>query len=66
MTHPKAPGFSLGITDSMIRGLVDAFYARVRADAVLGPIFEAKAHDWEEHLAKLTDFWSSIVHERAL
>ena len=61
MTHPKAPGFSLGITDSMIRGLVDAFYARVRADAVLGPIFEAKIHDWEEHLAKLTDFWSSIV-----
>ena len=35
-------------------------------DAVLGPIFEAKIHDWEEHLAKLTDFWSSIVHERAL
>ena len=61
MTHPKAPGFSLGITGSMIRGLVDAFYARVRADAVLGPIFEAKIHDWEEHLAKLTDFWSSIV-----
>jgi hemoglobin len=61
MTHPKAPGFSLGITDAMIRGLVDAFYAKVRADAVLGPIFEAKIHDWEEHLAKLTDFWSSIV-----
>jgi hemoglobin len=61
MTHPKAPGFSLGITDTMIRGLVDAFYAKVRADAVLGPIFEAKIHDWEAHLAKLTDFWSSIV-----
>ncbi|MEO8420447.1 MAG: group III truncated hemoglobin [Hyphomicrobium sp.] len=61
MTHPKAPGFSLGITDTMIRGLVDAFYAKVRDDAVLGPIFEAKIHDWEEHLAKLTDFWSSIV-----
>ena len=28
---------------------------------MLGPIFEAKIHDWEEHLAKLTDFWSSIV-----
>ena len=61
MTHPKAPGFSLGITETMIRGLVDAFYAKVRADAVLGPIFEAKIHDWEGHLAKLTDFWSSIV-----
>ena len=61
MTHPKAPGFILGISDTMIRGLVDAFYAKVRDDAVLGPIFEAKIHDWEEHLAKLTDFWSSIV-----
>ena len=61
MTHPKAPGVALSITEAMIRQLVDAFYTKVRADAVLGPVFEAKIDDWDQHLAKLTDFWSSIV-----
>ena len=61
MTHPKAPGVALNISEAMIRKLVEAFYAKVRTDAVLGPAFEAKIHDWNEHLAKLSDFWSSIV-----
>lgn len=61
MTHPKAPGAAAGIDETMIRALVDAFYARVRADAVLGPIFNARVGDWDEHLAKLADFWSSVV-----
>ena len=61
MTHPKAPGVALSITEAMIRQLVDAFYTKVRADAVLGPVFEAKIDNWDQHLAKLTDFWSSIV-----
>jgi hemoglobin len=61
MNHPKAPGVALSISEAMIRKLVEAFYAKVRADAVLGPVFEAKIHDWNEHLAKLSDFWSSIV-----
>ena len=61
MTHPKAPGLTAGVTEPMIRTLVDAFYAKVRSDAVLGPIFNARIHDWDEHLAKLADFWSSIV-----
>lgn len=41
--------------------LVHAFYARVRQDAALGPIFEAGVDDWDAHLAKLVDFWSSIL-----
>ena len=61
MIHPKAPGPSVGVTEAMIRSLVDAFYAKVRNDAELGPIFHARIHDWDEHLAKLADFWSSIV-----
>ena len=40
-----------GITEAMIERLVRAFYAKVRADAVLGPIFEARIRDWEPHLA---------------
>ncbi len=48
-------------TEGDIRQLVDAFYGRVRRDPALGPIFEARVADWDEHLAKLTDFWSAIL-----
>ena len=47
-----------GITEGMIEQLVRAFYARVRADDVLGPIFEARIRDWEPHLAQMFAFWS--------
>jgi hemoglobin len=49
-----------GITEAMIGELVTKFYGRVREDALLGPIFAA-VQDWDEHLAKLRDFWSSVV-----
>jgi len=48
-------------TDEEIARLVDEFYARVRQDDRLGPIFEAHVDDWDHHLSKLTDFWSSIL-----
>ena len=41
--------------------LVDRFYAKVREDSVLGPIFNGAIADWPEHLEKLTAFWSSIM-----
>ncbi|MCB0522002.1 MAG: group III truncated hemoglobin [Saprospiraceae bacterium] len=37
--------------------LVRTFYARVREDETLGPIFNGVITDWETHLEKLTDFW---------
>ncbi|WP_118178908.1 group III truncated hemoglobin [Paraburkholderia phosphatilytica] len=49
-------------TPDNIRELVDAFYRRVRADALLGPIFGAALDGrWEEHMPKMTAFWSSLV-----
>lgn len=45
--------------------LVHAFYARVRQDATLGPFFEAHVTDWEHHLAKMVDFWSSTLRGTA-
>jgi len=48
-------------TEEEIRALVHAFYARVRQDERLGPIFDAHVDDWDRHLAKLTDFWSSVL-----
>ena len=51
------------LTESQIVTLVDAFYAKVRRDDVLAPIFErAIAPDsWPVHLAKMYDFWSSVM-----
>ena len=39
--------------------LVRTFYAKIREDVVLGPIFIANITDWESHLELLTDFWET-------
>jgi len=41
--------------------LVAVFYGRVRQDPELGPIFNDAIADWPAHLAKLTDFWCSVM-----
>lgn len=44
-----------------IQLLVHDFYAQVRKDALLGPIFNSHVQDWPRHLQHLCDFWSSIL-----
>ena len=45
-----------------ITTLVHDFYADVRADPVLGPVFEQALHErWEPHLQRMVDFWSTIA-----
>lgn len=41
--------------------LVHGFYAKVREDAMLGPIFERHVNDWDAHLALLVDFRSALL-----
>jgi hemoglobin len=42
--------------------LVNGFYASVRADPVLGPIFDDVARtNWDEHLPKMYDFWETVL-----
>ncbi|WP_343123482.1 group III truncated hemoglobin [Stenotrophomonas pictorum] len=48
-------------TEQEVEALVRRFYARVREDEVLGPIFEARVHDWQSHLLLLIDFWSTML-----
>lgn len=56
---PKHPT----ITEVTIGELVDSFYARIRTDPVLRPVFEGKiAPDaWPKHLATMKRFWSSVM-----
>jgi hemoglobin len=50
------------ITPSTIVQLVDTFYGRVREDAVLGPVFEAKlAGHWHEHMPRMVAFWTKVL-----
>lgn len=39
--------------------LVNTFYSKLRADEVLGPIFNGIITDWDGHLELLTDFWET-------
>lgn len=49
------------VTEEDIARLVPRFYASVRADPVLGPIFNGAIDDWPHHLGKLEAFWSSVM-----
>ena len=50
-------------SDDQIEDLVATFYARIRKDAELGPIFERViGADWGPHLKTMCDFWSSVMN----
>jgi hemoglobin len=52
-------------TEAEIACLVDSFYARIRSDPVLGPVFHAAIGEadekWDAHLEKLRRFWSAVM-----
>ena len=50
------------VSEQEISELVDRFYARVRSDEEIGPIFNAVVDDWPEHLALLKRFWSTVLN----
>ncbi len=58
MLHMNSP---VRFDEHTIATLVDRFYEKVRVDAQLGPVFNAAVHDWDEHKALLTSFWSSVA-----
>jgi hemoglobin len=49
------------LTEDKLRALVRAFYARIREDADLGPVFNEVVTGWPEHLEKLTGFWAKMM-----
>ncbi len=45
-----------------IKLLVDSFYDKVKADKLLGPVFNERIKDrWPEHLEKMYRFWQTIL-----
>ena len=47
-----------------VKLLVDTFYTRVRADELLGPIFDERIQDrWERHLDIMYRFWQTVLLE---
>jgi hemoglobin len=58
----RADAAAIGIDEAYVGLLVDRFYARIRADAMLGPIFEREIGDgWAPHLARMKAFWASVA-----
>lgn len=49
------------MTEEILSKLVDHFYAKVREDDLIGPLFNSAVDDWSEHLEKLSAFWSSVM-----
>ena len=49
------------VTTEEIGRLVDAFYAKVQLDPVIGPIFNEQVKDWPAHLALLKEFWAAML-----
>src|SRR3954447_16573635 len=62
MPRTDAPPAS-ELTEASIAHLIDTFYARIRHDTVLGPIFEAAIapDEWPAHMATMRRFWSSVM-----
>lgn len=59
MPNPDLPQ---ELSEALVKRLVQVFYARIREDVMLGPIFESRlAGRWDRHLAAMTAFWSSVV-----
>ena len=51
------------LTEDAIGAVIGRFYAKVRQDPALGPVFARAIPDdaWPAHLAVIQDFWSSVM-----
>ncbi len=52
-------------TEAEVHDLVHTFYAKVRDDERLGPIFDTHVQNWDHHLGRMVDFWSSTLRGTA-
>jgi hemoglobin len=50
-----------GMTQELLRVVVAEFYRRASRDGRLGPVFELHVRDWDDHLARMAEFWSAAL-----
>lgn len=53
---------AIGVDGAYIASFVERFYGKIRADALLGPIFAERIADWDLHLGRMKQFWRSVLH----
>ena len=58
----QAEAEALGVDAAYISSFVERFYGKIREDALLGPIFNARIADWPLHLGRMKQFWRSVLH----
>lgn len=58
----RASAEQIGIDERFISEMVESFYATIRADDVLGPIFAERIVDWTTHLDRMKQFWRLVLH----
>jgi hemoglobin len=57
-----APPTPIALDRQGVRRLVQDFYADVRRDPLLGPVFETALHDhWAAHLDRMVEFWCTVM-----
>jgi hemoglobin len=57
----RAHAEGLGVDADFVSSFVEAFYAKIRKDDLLGPIFAEKIRDWDDHLGRMKRFWRSVL-----
>lgn len=50
-----------GLDNEVLERLVACFYEKARKDPLLGPVFARHVSDWDQHLARVSAFWSSVA-----
>ncbi|SMQ64469.1 hemoglobin [Altererythrobacter xiamenensis] len=58
----RAQAEAIGIDEDFVSDMVERFYASIREDELLGPIFAERIDEWPPHLSRMKQFWRSILH----
>jgi hemoglobin len=58
---PETEARARAIIEKGFEDAIEAFYAAVREDDVIGPVFLSVVHDWDGHKRTMVDFWSRAV-----
>ena len=55
------PNIAANLDESRLATLVGRFYDKVRADPLLGPVFNPVVEDWGAHKVLMNSFWSTVA-----